>query len=117
MAQAWPWPEELDALVAAPDNHLRLLENDRVRVLQTHVPAGTRTPVHTHRWPSVGYVLQGSDFIRRDGTGDILFDTRSANDAPQASQALWAGPFAPHSLENVGGQELRVIMIELKDRC
>ena len=32
---AWPWPGELDALVAAPGHHKLLLENDIVRVLDS----------------------------------------------------------------------------------
>jgi len=36
----WGWPEELDALTAAPDNHRVLLENPRVRVPETVVRAG-----------------------------------------------------------------------------
>jgi hypothetical protein len=52
----WEWPDELDALVAAPAHHTLLLENERV-------PA----------------------------------------------------PLPPHSIENVGETDLRVIMVELKD--
>ena len=44
------WPPELDALIAAPKQHRLLLENDRVRVLDTEIAPGDRTPVHTHRW-------------------------------------------------------------------
>jgi hypothetical protein len=60
----WDWPDELDALVAAPAHHLLLLENERVRVLETRIPAGETTAVHTHRWPSVQYVADSPDFIR-----------------------------------------------------
>lgn len=28
----WPWPESLGAVTAAPESHLVLLENERVRV-------------------------------------------------------------------------------------
>jgi quercetin dioxygenase-like cupin family protein len=52
----WPWPDSLDALLAAPRHHTLLLENDRVRVLETRIPAGQLVPVHTHPWPSVLYV-------------------------------------------------------------
>jgi hypothetical protein len=110
----WEWPEELDALTAAPTNHQLLLENDRVRVLLTTIPIGTRTPVHTHRWPSVEYVISATDFVRHDGDGNVLLDTRDAGDTPQASDVLWSNPFPPHSLENVGSAELRVIMVEIK---
>ena len=112
----WEWPDELDAIAAAPENHQVLLENDRVRVIHTIVAVGATTPVHTHRWPSVEYVLSATDFVRRDGEGNVVFDTRTASARLQPSEALWSEPFPPHSLENVGGTDLRVIMVELKDR-
>jgi hypothetical protein len=113
-ADRWGWPDELDALTAAPGNHRLLVENDRVRVLLTTIPTGAATPVHTHRWPSVEYVISTTDFIRRDRDGNVLLDTRTADSAPQASDVLWSEPFPPHSLENVGDTELRVVMVEIK---
>ena len=110
------WPEGLDALVAAPANHQVLLENERVRVILTQVPVAATTPVHTHRWASVEYVLSTTDFIRRDGDGNVLLDTRVSHSRPGVSEVLWSGPRPPHSIENVGETELRVLMIELKDR-
>ena len=110
----WEWPEELDALTAAPANHQLLLENDQVRVIETVVPIGEATPVHTHRWPSVEYVLSATEFVRRDGEGNVVFDTRAAHAQLRAAEVLWSGPFPPHSVENVGDAELRVIMVEIK---
>jgi hypothetical protein len=49
LTETWRWPDELDALRAASANHRRLLENERVRVLETVVPVAMATPVHTHR--------------------------------------------------------------------
>jgi quercetin dioxygenase-like cupin family protein len=115
-ADRWRWPAELDALAAAPGNHQILLENDRVRVILTAVAVGATTPVHTHRWPSVEYVLSATDFVRRDGDGNVVFDTLASHAQLRASEALWSEAFPPHSVENVGGSELRVIMVELKDR-
>ena len=57
---AWPWPASLDALSAAPHHHTLIMENDRVRVLETRIPPGDIVPVHTHCWPSVLYVLSWS---------------------------------------------------------
>jgi hypothetical protein len=111
----WDWPDELDALIAAPDNHHLLLENDQVRVIETQVPVTGATPVHTHRWASVEYVLSTTEFIRRDGDGDVVLDTRAAHARPGALEVLWSGPRPPHSIENVGDTELRVLMVELKD--
>lgn len=64
-AEAWPWPDSLDALVAAPAYHIKLLENDCVRVLHTIIPAGAIVPLHTHRCGGAAYLLSWSDFIRR----------------------------------------------------
>jgi len=112
--ERWEWPDELDALLAAPEFHRLLLENERVRVLETVVAAGETTPVHTHRWPNVQYIVSASDFVRRDGHGRVSRDTRTAG-APTPSTALWSEAIPPHSLENVGNSELCVIMVELKD--
>ncbi len=71
----WPWPDTLDALIAAPAYHRLLLENEAVRVLDTTIPPGHTVPVHTHRWPSVSYVLSWSDFVRRDANGNTTLDT------------------------------------------
>jgi hypothetical protein len=71
--------------------------------------------VHTHRWASVGYVVSATGFIRRDGDGRVVFDTRADGAALQPSEVLWADPFPPQSVEDVGDAELRVITVELKD--
>jgi quercetin dioxygenase-like cupin family protein len=105
--------DELDALVAAPDHHTLLLENDDVRVLETHIAPGATTPLHTHRWAAALYVLSGDDFIRRDEQGTVVVDTRGS-DGLRAGPALWSPPLGPHTLENVGTAEIRVIAVELK---
>jgi quercetin dioxygenase-like cupin family protein len=107
------WPDELDALAAAAEHHTLRLENERVRVLETRIPPGATTAVHTHRWPNVQYVVSTSEFVRRDGAGAVLLDTRGAT-PPQPGVTLWSEPLPPHSIENVGGADLHVIMIELK---
>lgn len=111
---AWPWPGSLDALVAAPRHHTCLLENDRVRVVHTHIPAGDLVPVHTHRWPGIVYVQSGSDFIRRDQHGNVLLDSRTIT-ATKNSGVQWLEPLPPHSVENIGSREISLIIVELKD--
>jgi hypothetical protein len=107
------WPEELDALRAAPKHHRLLIENDAVRVLDTCVGPGETVPLHTHRWPSALYMLSWSDFVRRESEGKIVLDSRSGIKASEGG-AVWSGPLAPHTLENVGTSELRAISVELK---
>jgi hypothetical protein len=108
----WPWPESLDALSAAPQHHALLLETEHVRVLETRIPPGDRVPVHTHRWPSVLYVVSWSDFLRYDEDGKLVVDSRVAGDSPPT--VIWSPPLPPHSLRNVGSTEIRVISVELK---
>jgi len=114
-AKRWPWPESLDALVAAPDHHQLLLENERVRVLLTNIPAGALVPLHTHRWGGVAHVQSWSHFLRRDEEGEILFDSRQAGDPPQIPSTQWMQPLPPHSVENLGPLDIRILIVEIKD--
>jgi hypothetical protein len=113
MASDWKWEATLDALVAAPAQHRLIFENAHVRVLDTQIAPGERTPVHTHRWPAAHYVLSWSDFVRRDAGGAVLLDTRVGG-VTAAPEALWGDPLPPHSLENVGAAPLRIISTEVK---
>ncbi|MBI1258177.1 MAG: hypothetical protein GC204_11960 [Chloroflexi bacterium] len=109
------WPEALDALVASANHHELLLEDDRVRVVRTHVPPGERTAVHTHRWSGILQVISWSQFVRRDAEGNVLVDSR-LNPALQSPPAvMWAAALPPHTFENVGDVEFNVITVELKD--
>jgi hypothetical protein len=107
------WPDALDALIAAPQNHSLLLENDAVRVLDTIIHPGHTTPLHTHKWPATLYVLSWSDFLRRDAAGSVFLDSRTVQKLPVGS-ALWTPPLPPHTLENIGPSDLHVISVELK---
>ena len=109
---AWPWPASLDALSAAPRHHTLVLENDRVRVLETRIAPGDMVPVHTHCWPSVLYVLSWSDFVRCDAAGTVVLDSRTLGGSPPS--VTWSEALPPHTLENVGGAEIRVISVEIK---
>lgn len=112
--EAWNWPDALDALNAAPDYHAVLFENEHVRVLDTKVPPRHTVPLHTHRWPGVQYILSWSDFIRRDSEGVTVADSSGFGTALEG-RALWSGPLPPHTLENVGETELRVVSVEQKN--
>jgi hypothetical protein len=111
----WPWPDEMDALVAAPAFHQRLLENERVRVLHTLIPSGAIVPLHTHRCPGVAYLLSWSDFIRRDQHGNVLLDSRKAGNPPRIPAVQWLDPLPPHTVENVGLSEISIVIVELKE--
>jgi hypothetical protein len=119
MAYEQEWPEELDALVAAPRHHALLFENEFLRVLDTRVAPGGTVPAHTHRWPGALYFLSWSDCVRRDAEGKVVLDSRMMRKALEDNmtrdgQTMWSGPLALHTLENVGDKELRAICVEVK---
>ena len=100
-------------MIAAPGHHDVLFENDRVRILDTRLPSGERTPIHEHEWPAALYVLSWSDFIRRDADGTVLADSRE-RPPPELGAGLWIDPLPPHSVENIGTSDLHIIAVELK---
>jgi hypothetical protein len=110
----WPWPDELDALTAAPQHHKLLLENDTVRVIDTLIRPNETTALHTHRWPASLYILSWSDFVRYDDKNNIVVDSRTFEKSPLASSALWTEPLPPHTLENVGKNDIHLISVEIK---
>jgi len=112
----WPHPDSLDAVIAAPQYHRIILENDRVRVLDTRIPVGDIVPLHTHRWPAIYYTLVAGDFIRRDAGGNVLFDSRTVPGLLTKSEATFMENLPPHSVENVSGTEIHLISVELKQQ-
>jgi len=110
----WIWPEELDALIAAPQHHKLLHENSFVRVIDTLIPPNEITNVHTHKWPASLYIISWSDFIRYGDDGSIILDSRNLSRSPSPSTATWSEPLAPHALKNVGEKDLHIISVEIK---
>ena len=109
------WPSELEATVAAPDNHKILLENERVRVLEVTLGPGEVEPLHFHRWPSVLHIMQADEWIDRDAQGNVIFDSRKGPPL-QLPLTMWKGPEAPHSPINLSDSvEVRLIRVEIKD--
>lgn len=110
----WNWPPSTDAVVAAPESHRVLLENEDVRVLEVTVAAGHREPEHTHREPSV-MIVDGPARIRYY-QGDTLTFASPAETAAARIRVSWMDPESPHSVENVDTHPYHAIRVELKDR-
>jgi mannose-6-phosphate isomerase-like protein (cupin superfamily) len=111
MSAEWPYDDLLDALIAAPRHHKLVMENENVRVLETRIPPGETTPLHTHRWPSVIYTVAAGEFLRFDDRGNLLTDSRRL---PTGPPAAWVPPMAPHTVENTGSIEIHLINVEVK---
>lgn len=108
------WPPELDAVIAAPDNHTVLLENDHVRVLEVQLAPREVEALHHHRWPSVLYVMEAVHFIDRDADGRVIVDTREMGGLPPLPFTMWKDAEAPHSVENLSDAPIRLVRVELK---
>jgi hypothetical protein len=110
----WPWPDSLDAVVAAPGSHRVVLENELTRVLEVNIAPGEREPEHTHRWPSVMVVHRPARI--RYYTGETLTFTSPEQPSPAASgpRVSWLDPEGPHSVENIDGRLYEAFRIELK---
>lgn len=107
-------PAELDGVIAAPNHHKVLFENDWVRVIETLVNVGDATPVHTHP-RTVMYVVSGDQFVRRDDTGRVMVDTREEGENFEMPSIIWSDGTPPHVIENPGSTDLVVIGVELKN--
>jgi predicted metal-dependent enzyme (double-stranded beta helix superfamily) len=109
------WPKRLDAVVAAPGMHKVLLENDSVRVLEVISLPGEIEPLHHHQYPGVLYVMDGGDFIDRDGDGNVLFDSRKLPSPLPLPMTTWLSPQGLHSVENLSKTKtIHLIRVEIK---
>ncbi len=112
---AWPWGDELDAVVAAPESHRVLLENDAVRVLEVLIRPGEREPAHTHRWPSVMSVLEPARIRYYGAEGELRFETPADRDLTGSPlDADWLEPEGLHAVENIDDRLFRALRVELK---
>jgi hypothetical protein len=111
--QPWPWPETMDALLAAPASHRLLLENDQVRVLDVVIEAGAREPEHTHQAASVMIVDQPAR-IRYYQGDELLFESQARSVPQPGVRVRWMEPEGPHSVENTDEHRYHAIRIELK---
>jgi mannose-6-phosphate isomerase-like protein (cupin superfamily) len=107
--------DQLDAVAASPEHHKVLLETDQVRVLETLIRPGEETAVHTHDWGGYLYILSWSQVIRYDENRNVMMDSAKLGFSPEPGTAIPAPPLPPHSLHNVGNQNIHVILTELKN--
>jgi hypothetical protein len=114
------WDTDLDAVIAAPDHHKVLFENENLRVLEVILPPGDEEPVHHHRWPSVFVLDQIQPPIHDiSPKGDQLPPNRDVIKALQG----WDGkgclvvhmaPQPPGRVLNESSTTLHGIRIEMK---
>jgi mannose-6-phosphate isomerase-like protein (cupin superfamily) len=106
--------DALDGVVAAPKHHRLLFENDRVRVIESRIRVGERTPPHTHLHQRVMYTVSGSSFVRRDEGGRVIEAPLVRDGSTDEPRVMWAGPTDLHTIENTGSDDLVVIAVEVR---
>lgn len=112
-AEPWPWPQTLDAVIAAPGSHRVLMDNERVRVLEVVIEPGTREPEHTHQAFSVMLIDQPAH-IRYYVGDELRFESPQATDPTPGIRVRWMKPEGPHSVENIDQHRYHAIRVELK---
>ncbi len=95
-----------DAVSVAPNLYKVLLENDKVRVLETRYGPGVKSEMHSHP-DLVAVALTPAKAIF------TLADGHTADIEMQPGQAFLIDG-QEHTVENVGDSEFHVILVELK---
>jgi len=95
-----------DAVSVAPNLYKVLFENDRVRVLETRYGPGVKSEVHSHPdLVAVALTPAKAKLSLTDGQPlDLEF---------QVGESLFVEA-QEHTVENTGGSELQIILVELK---
>lgn len=106
-----PWEPHFDAVVAAPEAHTVLHEDETVRVLRVVLKPGRREPHHTHKWPSIFILLRDAPVRYYDASDQLKFETDGST---QPWSTEWMAPEALHAVENIGNEAIEAIRIELK---
>ncbi len=95
-----------DATSAAPNLYKVLLENDKVRILETRYGPGVKSEMHSHP-DLVAVALTPAKAIF------TLADGHTADIEMQAGQAFFIDG-QENTVENMGTSEFHVILVELK---
>ena len=107
------WDPALDAVVAAPENHKILYEDDVIRVLAVSVPAGATEKPHHHRFPSVFVIdrmVKVRDFNGVTGE-EIPLPLPKELDFPVTVKFL---PQPLHYVKNVDTKSFHATRVEFK---
>lgn len=100
---------KLDAVIAAPNSHKILFENDMVRVLEVTIEQGVKETMHIHGLPSV-MIMTNPAKIRYYNDNGNSFDIE-----PEAkTKTEWMDPEPLHAVENIDSKPYKAIRVELK---
>lgn len=98
--------EMVDAMRISRNAPGILVENERVRVLRAHIPAGDKAPMHSHP-DHVVYVIKGgrAQLTYPSGKVDVM-DLETGEAVFMDAQS--------HEIVNLGDSDLDMVVFELK---
>ena len=106
------WSPDQDAMVAAPDNHDVLYEDEHIRVLSVTLRPGTPEPLHHHRYPSIFVIDRLVPLRDFDAAGnEVALPIPKTFDLPLVLQMP---PQDLHSVLNVGDGLFHGTRVEFK---
>ena len=103
-------PEELDAVVAAPENHEVIFENERVRVLRVTIRPGELEKRHAHKWESVFTITSMPKITYYNEKGEAC----PLGERREEGVPFWLEREGLHAVENHGDKPLEAIRVEVK---
>ncbi|MAU71664.1 MAG: hypothetical protein CML04_06160 [Pseudozobellia sp.] len=119
ISETWQWPDDLDALVAAPDNHKVVYEDADVRILSVMLDGQKSEPIHTHKWRSVMWIAkpitpcQINSYIENKNGELVLTDSLIINEMP-VDMGSPVDPEGPTSITNLGSDSGVAYRVEFK---
>ena len=128
-ASAWPWPDSLDAVKAASENHRIVYEDDKVRILEVILQPNEFEHLHTHKLPSVMFGSNNGDtssfdiiyyryrydsserrYVVRDSTRQHSPGTK----AGEPDSGFLMEPEGPHAIKNLSNVKIDIYRMEFK---
>jgi len=126
----WPWPDSLDAVKAAAENHRIVYEDDKVRILEVILQPNEFEHLHTHKLPSVMFGSNNGDtssfdiiyYRYRYDPSEHRYVVRDS--AKQHSPGTKVGepdsgylmkPEGPHAIKNLSNVKVDIYRLEFKN--
>ena len=108
------WVDSQDAVIAAPESHIVVFEDEDVRVVKVIIPPLRKEPMHTHKWPSVMKVVSSTKIRYYDSQGNAAeYPARDAS--PEDPFIELMEPEGLHAVENLDPERTyKAIRVELK---
>lgn len=115
----WEWPESLDALKAAPDNHKVVYEDQNVRVLAVILDGKKSEPVHTHKWKSIMWIAKPIvpckiNTYKKDTDGKLIKSDSVIIKEMPVDMGQIVNPEGPTSITNLGSENGVAYRVEFK---